>query len=166
MLLWLKGGLTRKPFTFYFIMAVFFFLIGTHSSSLHSSEEVEGLSQCQRCGNRWVCRADPAPWAGWGRKIPGKMVLAFSLPAHPMDQAHCSHLAEDKSDLDYHYSHAFLSPWTFWCCNIYGDLVSFCIPDSQQQRRNFGELLVNGNEKSILAARRATNCAEPPPSEL
>lgn len=146
MLLWLKGGLTRKLFTFYFIMAVFFFLTGTHSSSLHSSEEVEGLSQCQRCGNRWVCRADPAPWAGWGRKIPGKMVLAFSLPAHPMDQAHCSHLAEDKSDLDCHYSHAFLSPWTFWCCNIYGDLFSFCIPDSQQQRRNFGELLVNGNE--------------------
>lgn len=70
MLLWLMdGGLTREPSTFCFIVTGVFF--NWLSYSLPSSEEAERLGQCQRCGNRWVCKADPAPWAGWGRKNPG-----------------------------------------------------------------------------------------------
>ena len=55
----LTTGLPRssqEAITFCFIMAVagvfLFVFFNWHSYSLHSSEKAEGLSQCQRCGNR------------------------------------------------------------------------------------------------------------------
>ena len=50
-------GSFQEAITFCFIMAIAGVFLSVcffnwHSSSLHSSEKAEGLSQCQRCGNR------------------------------------------------------------------------------------------------------------------
>lgn len=124
-------GSFQEAITFCFIMAIAGFFLSVcffnwHSSSLHSSEKAEGLSQCQRCGNRWVCRVSPAPWSGQGRKSPHNQYLGKTVPnsaRSPLGPLYllcnCCHLTDDKSGSDAYSSHPSLPPCPSWCQSVY-----------------------------------------------